>query len=81
MFRQVVAIFRGAVDALEATRAMSVLWAYMGYDPSSVARCGQLVTLDGSQSVYAHNTGIARVVYKASTTPLKMATTCRNMSE
>jgi hypothetical protein len=37
--RQVVAIFRGVVDALQATRAMSVLWAYTGYDPSSVASC------------------------------------------
>jgi hypothetical protein len=39
---------QGVVDALQATRAMSVLWMYMDYDPSSVATCrGQLATLDG----------------------------------
>jgi hypothetical protein len=33
-----VTIFRGSVvGALEATQAMSVLWAYTDYDPSSVA--------------------------------------------
>jgi hypothetical protein len=54
---------------------MGVLWAYTGYDPSSVASCRgmyiprQLVTLDGTQSVNAHNTAIGRVAYKAPTTP------------
>jgi hypothetical protein len=47
MFRQVVAIFRGVVSALQATRAMSVLWGYTGYDLSSGASCrAQLATLD-----------------------------------
>jgi hypothetical protein len=39
MFRQVVAIFRGVIGALLATQAMSVLWAYTGYGPFSVASC------------------------------------------
>jgi hypothetical protein len=30
---------QGVVGALEATQAMSVLWAYTDYDPSSVASC------------------------------------------
>jgi hypothetical protein len=30
---------QGVVDALLAAQAMSVLWAYTGYDPSSVASC------------------------------------------
>jgi hypothetical protein len=39
MFRQVVAIFRGVVGALEATQVIAILWAYTDYDPSSVASC------------------------------------------
>jgi hypothetical protein len=31
--------FQGVVGALQATQAMSALWAYTGYDPSSVASC------------------------------------------
>jgi hypothetical protein len=30
---------QGVVSALEATQVISVLWAYTGYDPSSVASC------------------------------------------
>jgi hypothetical protein len=36
MFRQMVAI---VVGALEATQALSVLWVYADYDPSRVASC------------------------------------------
>jgi hypothetical protein len=57
---------QGVVGALKATQAVSVLWAYTDYDPSSVASCG-------------HNTDTARVASKALTTPLKMASICRNM--
>jgi hypothetical protein len=39
MFWQVVAIFRGVIGVLEATKVISILWAYMDYDPSSVASC------------------------------------------
>jgi hypothetical protein len=31
--------FQGAVGVSEATQAVSVLWAYTDYDPSSVASC------------------------------------------
>jgi hypothetical protein len=31
--------FQGVVGALEATQAVSVLWAYTDCDPSSVASC------------------------------------------
>jgi hypothetical protein len=33
------------VGALEATQVMSVLWAYTGYEPSSVARFGGMVNM------------------------------------
>jgi hypothetical protein len=35
---------QGVLDALQATRAMSVLLAYTDYDPSSVASCPRLVS-------------------------------------
>jgi hypothetical protein len=38
MFRQVVAIFRGFVGALEATQAVSVLWAYADYDDNHLPK-------------------------------------------
>jgi hypothetical protein len=40
----------GVVGALLATQAVSVLWAYTGYGPYSMASCRgipQLATLDG----------------------------------
>jgi hypothetical protein len=33
-------LLQGVVGALEATKVMSVLWAYTGYDSSFVASCG-----------------------------------------
>jgi hypothetical protein len=35
---------QGVVGALEATQAVSVLWEYTDYDPSSVASCGMSTT-------------------------------------
>jgi hypothetical protein len=39
MFQQVIAIIRGVVVTSEATQAISILWMYMDYDPSSGHIC------------------------------------------
>jgi hypothetical protein len=54
MFRQVVAIFRGVVGALEAYQAMAVLW-----------RVRIVITISGVHHVTRHNTPIHNILSTA----------------
>jgi hypothetical protein len=38
--------FHGVLGALEVNQAISVLWAYTDYDPSSVASCCGMLWMD-----------------------------------
>jgi hypothetical protein len=49
---------QGAVSTLAATQAMSVLWAYMDYDSSSVPSCRGL-RLIGGLAGYKNNNLLA----------------------
>jgi hypothetical protein len=42
IFRQIIAIIRESLNALEATQARSVLWMCMDYDSSSVVSCREM---------------------------------------